>query len=277
MNRGALDLLSGYGDDTSDDDVPNGRVSLKRCHSNEEINPKRLPVPELLNRVCMKDDTPIDDPSLHNGRVRSFPHERGNWATYVYVPYDPVDDTIIESVMDLLSSVSCLSFQPVNHFHISLTRTVVLKHHWIESFMKSVRERLSLIRKFVIVFDTLKVYCNEERTRTFIALRISSGYDTLIKIIDNLDQCLADFKLQSFYKDPSFHISLASCIGDHEDEIKTILPRLNETIQEKFMNNSQNSWITSASDDENTVKLSLNLGITENPCDNSSSKTVVYI
>ena len=27
-------------------------------------------------------------------------------------------------------------------FHISLTRTVVLRHHWIESFVASVRKQL---------------------------------------------------------------------------------------------------------------------------------------
>lgn len=26
-----------------------------------------------------------DDPSLHLGRVRTFPHVRGNWATYIYI------------------------------------------------------------------------------------------------------------------------------------------------------------------------------------------------
>lgn len=31
-------------------------------------------------------DTQTEDSSLHGGRIRSFKHERGNWATYVYVP-----------------------------------------------------------------------------------------------------------------------------------------------------------------------------------------------
>lgn len=26
-----------------------------------------------------------DDPSQHDGRVRSFKHERGNWATLIYI------------------------------------------------------------------------------------------------------------------------------------------------------------------------------------------------
>ncbi len=27
-----------------------------------------------------------DSPDAHDGRMRSFPHEEGNWATHVYVP-----------------------------------------------------------------------------------------------------------------------------------------------------------------------------------------------
>ena len=27
----------------------------------------------------------IDDTELHDGRVRSFPHERGNWVTSVFI------------------------------------------------------------------------------------------------------------------------------------------------------------------------------------------------
>ncbi|EFN74479.1 UPF0406 protein CG16790, partial [Camponotus floridanus] len=27
----------------------------------------------------------IDNPSDHDGRIRSFKHERGNWATLVYI------------------------------------------------------------------------------------------------------------------------------------------------------------------------------------------------
>lgn len=31
-------------------------------------------------------DSQTEDSSLHGGRIRSFKHERGNWATYVYLP-----------------------------------------------------------------------------------------------------------------------------------------------------------------------------------------------
>lgn len=94
MHRGALDLLAAYDGDSSDDEVPGAKVSTKRTYkeSEEGENVKRLcggyrklPVPPAL----LNDDKPkeehFDDPNLHDGRLRSFPHERGNWATYAYI------------------------------------------------------------------------------------------------------------------------------------------------------------------------------------------------
>lgn len=43
MHRGALNLLSSYGGDSSDEEVPSGRISTKRClKDKDEINPKRV-------------------------------------------------------------------------------------------------------------------------------------------------------------------------------------------------------------------------------------------
>lgn len=45
-SKGALDLLGGYGSDTSDDEVPGFRVSTKRTHKesadDEDADTKRL-------------------------------------------------------------------------------------------------------------------------------------------------------------------------------------------------------------------------------------------
>lgn len=46
----------------------------------------KLPVPNILLSSDKSNEQYIDEPSLHNGRIRSFPHERGNWSTYVYIP-----------------------------------------------------------------------------------------------------------------------------------------------------------------------------------------------
>lgn len=50
------------------------------------------------------------------------------------------------------------------------------------------------------MFDQLSIYCNEEKTRTFIGLQIRSGHDTLLKIVQSLDSSLAEFNLPTFYQ-----------------------------------------------------------------------------
>lgn len=44
----------------------------------------KLPNP-LREEVSASKSTENSDPSTHDGRVRTFAHERGIWATYVYI------------------------------------------------------------------------------------------------------------------------------------------------------------------------------------------------
>lgn len=52
----------------------------------------RLPLPGCLLTMFPEElDPQTEDRSLHDGRVRSFKHERGNWATYVYLPCESIN------------------------------------------------------------------------------------------------------------------------------------------------------------------------------------------
>lgn len=93
------------------------------------------------------DDHPADDPSLHQGRIRSFKHERGNWATYVFIAVPPI---LVDDLLD-----ACLTyfknkydFKAATHLHISLSKTVVLQYHFIESFKKNLEEVLTSIYRY---------------------------------------------------------------------------------------------------------------------------------
>jgi hypothetical protein len=48
------------------------------------------------------------------------------------------------------------------------------------------------------------VYCNEEKTRTFIGLTVAAGHKSLIAAVNILNKCLADFRLPPFYKVTKF-------------------------------------------------------------------------
>lgn len=39
-------------------------------------------------------------------------------------------------------------------FHLSLTKTVILKHHWIESFVNTIKTNLSHFTKYVFYLCT---------------------------------------------------------------------------------------------------------------------------
>ncbi|GJQ84250.1 hypothetical protein Trydic_g2916 [Trypoxylus dichotomus] len=249
--RGALDLLSAYGNESSsDDDVPFGRISTKRLHkydSDSEENPRKLRQPNRVCRLSLPDiiklekEEYVDDPTLHEGRARSFKHERGNWATYIYISYENKDDieAVVNTVCDKLNAYN---FKYINGFHISLTKVVVLRHHWIESFVRGIKENLINANRFIIMFDNLNVYCNEERTRTFIGLEIKTGYDSLLNLVKVFDMCLAEFRLPEFYKNPSFHMSIAWCVGDVEDIVRKFLPELNSEIMKMRDNFDDNNW-----------------------------------
>ena len=50
-------------------------------------NKSDIPLPASINAMFIEveDEVVHDDPTLHEGRLRTFSHEKNNWATYVYV------------------------------------------------------------------------------------------------------------------------------------------------------------------------------------------------
>ncbi|XP_068081275.1 U6 snRNA phosphodiesterase 1 [Anabrus simplex] len=253
-SRGALGLLNVYdsSDSENDDDVPSSRVRTKRMGKGEEFekmkkiktedsHTTRLPLPPALESLFSSAIDEIDDnPELHDGRIRSFPHERGNWSTFVYIPYEP--DLIFLSLADVF--VECLKeiapMKLIKDLHISLTRTVILRHHWIEPFTDSVRALVQEIPRFQLSFSSVNVYCNEEKTRTFVGLSVLTEKE-LLKSVSILDNCLAEFKLPEYYEDPSFHLSVAWCLGDHTKEVNSVLPQL-QLVFQQFLSTHPNNW-----------------------------------
>ncbi|XP_033928478.1 U6 snRNA phosphodiesterase 1 isoform X2 [Melopsittacus undulatus] len=181
----------------------------------------RLPLPADLPGDPESEEAVTDDSSRHGGRVRSFPHERGNWATHVYLPYR-VREEFLE-LLELLvyrarSHVPSLS--AMEEFHLSLSQCVVLRYHWIQPFVSGLRARLATFHRFFCVADQVKVYTNQNKTRTFIGLEVTAGHFQLLELVSEVDRVLEEFALPTFYKDPSFHISLAWCVGDLSDRLE---------------------------------------------------------
>ncbi|XP_044737389.1 U6 snRNA phosphodiesterase, partial [Chrysoperla carnea] len=248
-NSKSLQLLNAY-ESESDEDEKLSTSSTKRALNDlpDDIPVKRnklekLPLPSFVIET-EKIREYEDDPSLHGGRIRNFPHERGNWATYIYLPYKGNEyfSQLVDGVADICLPITKLEI--VNDFHISLTKTVILKYHWIESFVSTVRTKLNAncLKRFQLFFNSMEVYTNEEKTRTFLGLNINSGYDQLCDAVQIFNECLKEFKLNSFYEDPSFHISILWCVGDKKNELNGILHEINNFVTNFMDKNSDTDW-----------------------------------
>lgn len=96
----------------------------------------------------------IDEPSLHEGRVRGFKHERGNWATYVFVP---ISGDLLEDLQEsCLAQISKLTdFKTCAEFHISLSKTIVLQYHLIDAFVECLEGAIQNCQRYVVKFNLL--------------------------------------------------------------------------------------------------------------------------
>jgi hypothetical protein len=64
---------------------------------------KKRKLPTLSHSLTVP--TPVDNPSLHQGRTRTIPYKEGQWATHVYVPVLLSRGTLLyKTVADLLCS-----------------------------------------------------------------------------------------------------------------------------------------------------------------------------
>jgi len=235
-----LSALQQYGDSGSDSevdmDVDVERLADKRrCSSTTPPAQKRrkatLPLPASVAGMFGAGEH-VDAPELHQGRQRSFAHVRGNWPTYVFLPFEdsPMLQSLVQTCLAICEPVVPLTAQ--SQPHISLTRTVVLKHHWIQAFLQAARLAVSAQSRFQLSLGPARVYVNEERSRTFLGLTVAAGAADTARASRALDCCLAEFGLPGFYEEGSFHLSLAWCVGDRREALERLLPQVDTAVVE---------------------------------------------
>ncbi|XP_066493656.1 U6 snRNA phosphodiesterase 1 isoform X1 [Tiliqua scincoides] len=226
MSGAALVGYSSSSSSSEEESVCATRVAGARREGASSSPPRaaasRLPMPDsVLNMFKDQEEVVVDDSSKHGGRVRTFPHERGNWATHVYVPYDAPEDFLdLLQLLLLHARTYITSLTAMTEFHISLSENVVLRHHWINPFVQSLKERLTSFHRFTCRADQVKIYTNQAKTRTFIGLEVSSGHSRFLELVSEVDKVMEEYNLPQFYKDPSFHLSLAWCVGNQSKELE---------------------------------------------------------
>lgn len=188
-----------------------------------EVKINEIPLPASINAMFIEKEKEVvhDDPALHDGRIRTFSHEKNNWASYVYVD---LQDCELDEVKNFI--VKELDLEPIDHHHLSISRVVSLRHHWIDPFTKSLKDNLELGKAFPLCLDKLQVYANDDKTRTFVGLEATGGISELKKMTDVVNQCFREYKLPPFYYPPSFHVSLGWCLGDMRSHIRAKLQKL---------------------------------------------------
>uniref|UniRef100_UPI00398F417C U6 snRNA phosphodiesterase 1 n=1 Tax=Pristiophorus japonicus TaxID=55135 RepID=UPI00398F417C len=207
--------------------------------SGAQVKSQRLPVPDSVMGMFKESEEDPDDGSKHDGRVRSFPHQRGNWSTLVYLEYYP-EEEFVELIDLLLTHLQAhrLPMARIAEFHISLSQTVVLRYHWISIFVESLKEKMTSFDRFNYVSDKVKIYSNQEKTRTFLGLEVSTGSNYLLELVNEVDKSMEEFDLKTYHKNPSFHISVAWCLGDATAELEKHQQELQDIV-DKFENSAR--------------------------------------
>jgi U6 snRNA phosphodiesterase len=111
-------------------------------------SPRKLPA--LASQLVLP--VPIDNPALHQGRMRISPHVEGQFAAYVYVPLQIPRKSIFDGFLDQVmrrSKEDVPIIHPIGgihdinvaerELHVSLTRPIYLRAHQREEFRTAVR------------------------------------------------------------------------------------------------------------------------------------------
>lgn len=222
MKRSASALEQITYSSSSDDDREDSPASVQHTLKKRYALPLAWLHPEVckLTSACLscrklpalsenlKVTVPIDDPSKHQGRVRTTPHVDGQWAAHVYVhiklstqhPLNKllkqafeVAKTEVPSIQEIPGAVDEKGRRTL---HVSLSRPIYLRAHQRDDLKRAVKgvagshnqsvlhHNNPLLRKlshfvyhsFKLSFSTFSQFTNDERTRTFLAIHVSAGH-----------------------------------------------------------------------------------------------------
>ncbi|KAF3689178.1 U6 snRNA phosphodiesterase [Channa argus] len=154
----------------------------KKPKTEEQVTKTRLPLPGCLLAMFPDEvDPETEDSSLHGGRIRSFKHERGNWATYVYLAFR-IDDA----------------------FNHQINVTIHCQRGTDESVV--------FISKKLLNFEL------------FMGM---SGYGNA-SVLNQPGEVLH----HGLWLDPSFHVSLAWCVGDQTAQMEECIQEMQCLVEE---------------------------------------------
>ncbi len=195
---------------------------------------------------------PVDNPALHQGRVRTTPHVDGQWASHVYVAlklsrrsslYTLLSEVIDTARCDVPTLHGFWVAEKEAELHVSLSRPIFLRAHQREDLKCAVKglanktapcvpsvDCLCIAEKlirFTISFAALAALTNDEQTRTFLAVEVGAGHGELVRLSDGLKPLLRRLRQKEYYDAPRYHGSIAWAL----DAVHLATKSLNERYQ----------------------------------------------
>ncbi|KAH8871689.1 U6 snRNA phosphodiesterase [Schistosoma japonicum] len=166
----------------------NLNMSLVEYSSSDEEKSEKLELPpglQGLSSDCFRFSVREEDPSRHNYRSRTFPHEPGSWATSIYIAcphfYSRIQEAIKSPIIQLNPIINdCCA---VDFLHISLSKTWPIYFHWIENLACNLRSAVSSIEKSFFTLIT------SEESRV-----------ALTPLLSSVDSCVTAFRGPAYYK-----------------------------------------------------------------------------
>mmetsp|Transcript_55581 Transcript_55581/g.130190 ORF Transcript_55581/g.130190 Transcript_55581/m.130190 type:complete len:266 (-) Transcript_55581:71-868(-) len=175
---------------------------------------------------------------LPDGRVRSFPHVEGNYPGHAFISVGRAQG-LVEAGIEAISSASNLlgegrKLHTVlgDDRHISVSRTFALRRHQIESLVQDLKTQLKSIPSFEIQLSGSEVLTNDDKTRSFVVVRLTAGVEKMRSVIRAVDRTLARWQIEPYYAQQKFHVSVAWFAGSPSDEEGAALsePRATSTV-----------------------------------------------
>ncbi|KAG1700103.1 hypothetical protein DVH05_011916 [Phytophthora capsici] len=222
-------IVAAYGSssESSDDaasDIPDSVIESSAANDDPQVGSKR----KRFNEPQWK---------------RAFPHVDGNWPSHVRIDI-PVSQelrgiarNIIQRAQEILGdAVTLIPFEELGLgdttttegervLHMSLSRPFAITYDQIDNFVDSLRAALKW-RQRITLRKTI-VLVNDDKTRSFLALRVGDGEHQFIQVLRCVDQCLARIERPTYYEDPIPHVSIASSLGE---ELAQLAPEQCESL-----------------------------------------------
>ncbi|EDR13734.1 uncharacterized protein LACBIDRAFT_309043 [Laccaria bicolor S238N-H82] len=180
--------------------------------------PKKRKLPVLP--LSIAPPVPLDDPSLHQGRIRTIPHVDGQFASHIYIAL-PLgrEQPLLQLLRDILREakesvpylyeIGFTSEEKTSELHISLSRPIFLRVHQREDLKKALRALARRQKKFTLSFATFSELVNDEKTRTFLTMEVGAGHHELQNLAEALSPALQGIRQKEYYTNPRFHASIA--------------------------------------------------------------------